>query len=454
MYCIKCGKKLEDDSQFCIYCGHKLESPEPSAPLAGPSSPQQPQTQPARSPAPPKKKKRIVPLVYIILAEVVALAAVVVVCYLLFLSPSARMNRALEQGDIAAAADLYYDHLYGEALPEKSVMLIQAAAARTLQDYIAGSLSYEDAQENLRNLEDFNAENAEEDLAAARQGIEDQHAVITLLDEASDAFTSADYAAAIEGYSDALERDESNQAAADGLKQAKEALLAQAEKAADEYLAQGDYEAAVQCLRATDATLQDETMLKAALDALQQKQITQIGDAARTAAQGGDWDGALELIDAYTAEYAASPELEAVRAELAGQMPMTLKNLTQVSAQGIEVIKDAVTDRWGNVYDGAVQYDASNDAFGLYNLNGQYTRLTGTVFVSKGSDNGTNVSFSIYLDEKLIQHVEGITVETAPIALDIDVTGATTLRIVTAHAEWDWTEDLCFANTSLERAAS
>ena len=50
--------------------------------------------------------------------------------------------------------------------------------------------------------------------------------------------------------------------------------------------------------------------------------------------------------------------------------------------------------------------------------------------------------------------MRSITVETAPIALDIDVTGATTLRIVTAHAEWDWTEELCFANTSLERAAS
>ena len=47
-----------------------------------------------------------------------------------------------------------------------------------------------------------------------------------------------------------------------------------------------------------------------------------------------------------------------------------------------------------------------------------------------------------------------VTVSYTHLALDIDVTGATTLRIVTAHAEWDWTEDLCFANTSLERAAS
>lgn len=116
------------------------------------------------------------------------------------------------------------------------------------------------------------------------------------------------------------------------------------------------------------------------------------------------------------------------------------------------MIKDAITDRWGNVYDGAVKFESNNDAFGLYNLNGQYTRLTGTVFVSKDSSNGANVSFSVYLDEKLVQHVENITVETAPIALDIDVTGATTLRITTAHTEWPWGE-LCFANTRLEKAA-
>jgi tetratricopeptide (TPR) repeat protein len=452
MYCTKCGKQMEDGSQFCIYCGHKLENTESDAPPAKADPTQQPKTHPVKSPTRPKKKKRLVPLVFIILAEAVALAAVAVVCYVLFLSPSARMNRALEQGNIAAAADLYFDHLYGEDLPEKSIALIQTAAARTLQEYTAGALSYEDAQENLRNLEDFGAEGAEKDLSAARQGIEDQYAVKSLIGQAGDAITEEDYAAAIENYSKALERDESNQEAADGLKQAKEALLAQAEKAAGEYLAQGDYEAAVQCLRATSATLQDETLLKSALDRLQQKQIAQISNAARTAAQGGDWDGALEMIDAYTEEYAASPDLEAVRAELASQMPMTLKNLTQVSAQGIEVIKEAVTDRWGNVYDGAVKFEANNDAFGLYNLNGQYTRLTGTVFVSKESSNGTNVSFSVYLDEKLVQHVENITVETAPIALDVDVTGATTLRITTAHTEWPWGE-LCFANTSLEKAA-
>lgn len=452
MYCTKCGKKLEDDSQFCIYCGHKQEAPVPTPASGQPASSPPPKADPAKAPKPPKKKKRLVPLIYIILAEVVALAAVAVVCYVWFLSPSARMNRALEQGNIQLAADLYYDHLYGETLPDKSVELIRSAAARTMQDYTAGTLSYEDASNNLRDLEDFDAKGAEDDLAAARQDVEDRYAVNNLIAQAQESYAAEDYAAAIDGYSDALKRDESVQAAADGLEQAKKAYLAQIEKGADERLAQGDFEGATKYLQREGDALQDDAMLQSALDALQQRYVAQIGDAARAAAQGGDWDGALELIDGYTAQYSASAELEEVRTELVSQMPMTLKNLTQVSAQDVDVIKDAITDRWGNVYDGAVKFEANNDAFGLYNLNGQYTRLTGTVFVSKDSSNGANVSFSVYLDEKLVQHVENITVETAPIALDIDVSGATTLRITTAHTEWPWGE-LCFANTSLEKAA-
>lgn len=57
MYCTKCGKQMEDGSQFCIYCGHKLESAESDAPAAKAAPTQQPKAQPAKSPTRPKRKK-------------------------------------------------------------------------------------------------------------------------------------------------------------------------------------------------------------------------------------------------------------------------------------------------------------------------------------------------------------------------------------------------------------
>ena len=137
-------------------------------------------------------------------------------------------------------------------------------------------------------------------------------------------------------------------------------------------------------------------------------------------------------------------------------MPITLENINTVSSNEIEVIDEALKDRWNNIYDGGVRFYASynsNDTYALYNLGGQFTSFEGTAFIGM-DDTAENISFSIYLDEELVFHRDGIMVETEPISIALDVTGKQTMRITTSgNYSWTWAgEQLTFGNTSFTRA--
>lgn len=59
--------------------------------------------------------------------------------------------------------------------------------------------------------------------------------------------------------------------------------------------------------------------------------------------------------------------------------------------------------------------------------------------------------FSVYLDEKLVYYTDGITEESQPISLEIDITGATTMRISVGNEGSFSNGGLIFGNTHFEK---
>lgn len=225
-----------------------------------------------------------------------------------------------------------------------------------------------------------------------------------------------------------------------------------------------DYEGAFDAISRGKEYFGDNADVLEAADEINTMYEQYLSDEVMTLADGGNWDGALEKLDEYQTLFPSSQILSATRDEIESTMPITLENLTLVSGNEIKIYEEAVKDRWGNLYDGAVRYGASSkDSYGigLYNLNKNFTRFTGVAFVGQNDDNNTKdeVSLSIYLDEKLVYFADEITTETAPMALDIDVTNATTMRIVVAtpkgnQFEGDSYRGLYFGNTNFERPAA
>lgn len=103
MYCIKCGKQLQDGTKFCIFCGSKQEeaapaytspapeTPEPSAPVYEPpkapvfeSAPPKFEAAPPVNPEPPQKKKGKGALIASIILGILALALLALNAYQYF----------------------------------------------------------------------------------------------------------------------------------------------------------------------------------------------------------------------------------------------------------------------------------------------------------------------------------------------------------------------------------
>ena len=125
----------------------------------------------------------------------------------------------------------------------------------------------------------------------------------------------------------------------------------------------------------------------------------------------------------------------------------------QAAMEGFEVttMEEAVKDRWDNLYDGAVKLTANLDGYGYYSLEKKYTKFTGVIFVSSDSRNGVDMSVTIYKDNEIVYHLDNITENTPPASFEVDLTDASTLKIVTANESTAWGY-LLFGNTAFEKA--
>ena len=459
MFCTKCGHKVENGTPFCGYCGADLTQevsvPTQNGQQAAPPNEPAPQQKVKQNPTqPPIEKKR--PNGKVLLTIVIMAAAVIggVIGFNSYNSPTSRMNRALSGDQLELAYEIFDENFYSEDLSPKSIALLSAAAARVQENYAAGAVTYEEAVNALSIIGSFACSDVQDDLSSAREAVEQQYQIAEQLEYADTYLQAQEYTSAISAYEYVLSLDEANEAASSGLNQAVDGYRDYVLTQSEQYMSQGDFDSARNVLlNAAESYFSDDAEITAAMDTLEEQKIQHAVEEIETAANGGDWDEALELLDNYQEQYPTEQVLQETREDIVKRMPITLKNLTLVSSEDLSIIDSVVTDRWGNVYDGAVQYDASGDAYGLYNLNKAYTTFTGTVFIPKESRyTGYSISLAIYLDEELIYYTEGITEETAPINLELDVTGKTTMRIVTANSGRYSYGYLYFTNTNFAKA--
>lgn len=450
MNCIKCGREISDNAAFCVYCGSKQDPSSAKADTAfGYEVSTAVQTEKVTASQPPKKRN----LKAICIAG--AVVVLLVLCFAAYNRPAAKMNRALKADDLELAWEIYDESLYGEELSDKSLELLKAAAERLKESYAAETISYEDALAAVDYIDYFDNDAADEIASEAYDAIRTQYTIGTYLDAAAGYIQDEEYEAAIAAYQDVLDLDSENTDAAEGIEIATNAQRDRLLKTVREYVAQGEFDLAeVELQFALENRFQNDEVLEKELASIQEQRINQMSEDIYTAAEGGDWDGAVELLDSYQKQFPDEQKLTDIRADIEEKMPITLKNLTRVSSREMDVLNGVVTDRYGNVYDGAVEFHAGNQGYALYNLSKKFTSFTGTAFVVKNGNTGYDLSFAIYVDEELVYYMDSISEETAPISFNIDVTNGTTLRITTDYNSYKSYSYLMFADTSFTKAGN
>lgn len=457
MFCTKCGKELGNTINVCPYCGNKFDESGEIAPPAEPSTEQEvsgelgsgvPTAESGLSKSVRIKKKLPILIVIVILLIVIIIG--IKQCN----SPSAKMEYAIQNGDWDQALEIFDDNFYPEDLSEKTIELLKDVVAKTQEDYLAGVTDYDDAGAVLERIRQFGNSEVNGAVLSASDSIEAAYQIAVCIKNAETYYESKDYYEAILEYEGALSLDPANEEAEKGIEKAKSAYKNVILEEAERYVATGDFDVAENVIfNAIDDYFENDTDLKAALNSIRERHVEQMEKDVYMAADGGDWDGALELLNTYQEIYPEEQSLAQTREDILKKMPITLENVTMVSSDYVSVLQEVVPDRWGNVYNGAVDYNYYYSAYALYNLQKSYTTFTGTAFISKSSHTGLNACLAIYLDEELVYYQDNITEETAPISLNIDVTGATTMRIAVARGgQYRSGSHLCFGNTSFTKA--
>lgn len=442
MYCPNCGKEIEEDAIFCGYCGVSIEGE-----FIPPTPPKtEINLQDIKEMLPKKKpsKKAIA-----ITCAIVAVVLIAVGGISLYNRPQAKLNRAISSGDISKANQIYISEFAGKALPKNTIEKLADAADDAASDYADNKLSYTEAMNIINSIEELasNAGEVTDVTSESRNKIVSSEEYKNKLAVADQNYSAGNYLGALQNYKSALALNSKSEEASDGVEKAKDAYRSDIISKADKFIESRDYESAEKLLNEGLVNLQNDSELQNKLSGLSNSKVKNIIDDAYSRTKGGDWDGALEIIENAQKEYSQNKSLTDAYNDIKETMPITLMNLTLISSDRISSTTDTVKDRYGNIYDGAVVYDYSG--FGFYNLDEKFTTFNATVYPSVDMANDQVSYLSIYVDEELVYHKDEITNETAPFNISIDVKGKQTLRIVTKQTEGyaNYTVQLLFSNT-------
>lgn len=448
MFCPKCGKEIKENVKFCGSCGAIVNSK--SADTTQTPFSQQPLIKKER---PPRKKlsKKLIALSSAVVVVIIA----IIVSFSLYNRAEAQMNRAISAGNIQEACQIYREKLKGEELSQKSLDELEKTANKVASDYENDDITFEDATSVLAEIDEllFLAQ-APAITSDAENRIESLYSYKKYLASAENYYQAQEYLSASDYYKYALEIYPDSEAATEGIAKSEEAYRNDIISQADTYIAERDYTSAENALNTGLSYLQNDTALTNKLNGINDIKIQDIVDDAYSYAQSGEWDSAIELLDDAQLEYKGEATITEAYKDISEKMPITLKNITTISSDHIEINKDVVKDRYGSIYDGAVLYSDYDTAYGFYNLSGKFKTFHATAFVGTQADNGQDLSISIYADNNLVYYQDSITEESAPLDISIDVSEVNTLRIEVNRSEemggWSWFY-VYFGNSSFEK---
>lgn len=448
MFCPNCGKEIEGNSKFCGNCGAVVEKESVQSSQTQFSSHQTTvQGELLKMKRPSKKMIAAVSTIGLVIIAVI-------IFFSMYNQPEAKMNRAISAGNINEAYQIYKNDLAGKSLSDKTLSVMRKTADNTVSDYENEKISYEDAQKILDTIDDFIFfSDAPSDLISdSEKKLRSLYDYNSYIQAADEYYSEKNYLNALQNYRYALELNSESEAASEGISKSESAYRDDIISQTDTYIADRDYDSAERVLNAGLTNLNNDSLLNEKLNGLNDVKVKNIVDDAYSYTKGGDWDSAVELLEEAQSQYSSNQAITDAYKDIKDKMPITLKNITTVSSENVTRVKDVCKDRYGNIYDGIVIYDASNNGYGLYNLDGNYTNFMSTVFVGREATNGKKMSLSIYVDEKLVLFEDEITEESQPFELSIDVTEGKTLRIVTKNEGSYSSGYICFGNSSFEKA--
>lgn len=223
-------------------------------------------------------------------------------------------------------------------------------------------------------------------------------------------------------------------------KQYAEIIKKEAFAAADKAVANGDYETAVNTIRESLPYCQDDKEYVNYWNKLQSDYLNYIDTTVSAFREKGDYQGVLNVLER---AYSLLPENATLKEQYETALanrPDGMNEIKISESDSFERVEDltVTTDSVGNEYDPGNLYkiigkkeEWSDDVNGYAKIytNSNYKRLTGVIAVSDITTNDTFCDLTIYGDDKILYNATGLSRTTAPISIDVDLTGISWIQI-------------------------
>ncbi len=266
-YCVKCGKALPEGVEICPDCNAVGQNEADAALFTmltsnaeiWRESSEDIERQRQRAQRRQKNKGKI------IIACVAAVLALAIAFTVLFFLPVSRMQRHLDRGEYAEALAVYSEKLSDSELSGRSLDKLLAAAERvtaTLETREISDAEAETAMDSLRGFGDFTDELFED----VEKRLSALHSSADNMNRGGEAFANGQWLEACDSYLLVAENDALYEEAQ--LK-AQESLDKYARQVIDEagvLIGEGEYTAAIECLKQGDGVLGEYGTFSAELD--------------------------------------------------------------------------------------------------------------------------------------------------------------------------------------------
>lgn len=462
MFCSKCGNQINQDEKFCSSCGN----------IIGAYEHIQPKNEIPKPTAIKKtiSKKVIIPVA--VIASILVIGLIALVSFFGASAPEREMKKALETNDYYTIMTAY-ENLVADGKYETAV--------RILNDYVEDAIDYlnnnftmsvdeisDDDEINYEILDflynnygdmfvTFYEEYGYADLGglinSGCTGIEaslikfenmvaSKYQYYKGLYEFNPSFKEDDekyyYMNALDSFSGVMEEDINYEAAQEKAEEVCDEYINSLIAKADEYIAMGDYSAAVELL---NNTILDEeelaiTNLKAKIDEVLSSYAVQYATKAEEEFKSGDVNAAIGNIEAAISIYSKG-KYEAKLEEYKLYLPFELyKKDNIISYNDVSFYSGCKTANNNKEYCNLVGFshdDFDESGFIEYDLAGNYSTVSGTTFITLKENFGTDFNgyFEVYGDGKLLYKSTTMRVGVQPQNFSIDVTGVQRLELKT-----------------------